>query len=153
MIDKLVRDLQILWKADTLIGRIWLEVLARRFALFILAALICVFGLGMANLAGFYALQPAWGPVWAAALVALADLVLALVVALVGRSAKPGPEIELAFEVRKMALGSLQDNVKDLKQTTESVAGFFQHPLDAATDKLLVPLALSIVRGLRSKKD
>ena len=153
MIDKLVRDLQILWKADTLIGRIWLEVLARRFALFILAALICVFGLGMANLAGFYALQPAWGPVWAAALVALADLVLALVVALVGRSAKPGPEIELAFEVRKMALGSLQDNVKDLKHTTESVAGFFQHPLDAATDKLLVPLALSIVRGLRSKKD
>ena len=84
---------------------------------------------------------------------ALADLVLALVVALVGRSAKPGPEIELAFEVRKMALGSLQDNVKDLKHTTESVAGFFQHPLDAATDKLLVPLALSIVRGLRSKKD
>ena len=153
MIDKLVRDLQILWKADTLIGRIWLEVLARRFALFVLAALICVFGLGMANLAGFYALQPAWGPVWAAALVALADLVLALVVALVGRSAKPGPEIELAFEVRKMALGSLQDNVKDLKHTTESVAGFFQHPLDAATDKLLVPLALSIVRGLRSKKD
>lgn len=153
MIDKLVRDLQILWKADTLIGRIWLEVLARRFALFILAALICVFGLGMANLAGFYALQPAWGPVWAAALVALADLVLALVVALVGRSAKPGPEIELAFEVRKMALGSLQDNVKDLKHATESVAGFFQHPLDAATDKLLVPLALSIVRGLRSKKD
>ena len=153
MIDKLVRDLQILWKADTLIGRIWLEVLARRFALFILAALICVFGLGMANLAGFYALQPAWGPVWAAALVALADLVLALVVALVGRSAKPGPEIELAFEVRKMALGSLQDSVKDLKHTTESVAGFFQHPLDAATDKLLVPLALSIVRGLRSKKD
>lgn len=153
MIDKLVRDLQILWKADSLIGRIWLEVLARRFALFVLAALICVFGLGMANLAGFYALQPAWGPVWAAALVALADLVLALVVALVGRSAKPGPEIELAFEVRKMALGSLQDNVKDLKHTTESVAGFFQHPLDAATDKLLVPLALSIVRGLRSKKD
>ena len=153
MIDKLVRDLQILWKADTLIGRIWLEVLARRFALFILAALICVFGLGMANLAGFYALQPSWGPVWAAAIVALADLVLALVVALVGRGAKPGPEIELAFEVRKMALGSLQDNVKDLKHTTESVAGFFQHPLDAATDKLLVPLALSIVRGLRSKKD
>lgn len=153
MIDKLVRDLQILWKADTLIGRIWLEVLARRFALFILAALIGVFGLGMANLAGFYALQPAWGPVWAAAIVALADLVLALVVALVGRSARPGPEIELAFEVRKMALGSLQDNVKDLKNTTESVAGFFQHPLDAATDKLLVPLALSIVRGLRSKKD
>ena len=153
MIDKLVRDLQILWKADSLIGRIWLEVLARRIALFVLAALICVFGLGMANLAGFYALQPAWGPVWAAALVALADLVLALVVALVGRSARPGPEIELAFEVRKMALGSLQDNVKDLKNTTESVAGFFQHPLDAATDKLLVPLALSIVRGLRSKKD
>ena len=33
MIDNLVRDLQVLWKADALIGKIWLNVMARRFGL------------------------------------------------------------------------------------------------------------------------
>lgn len=164
MIDNLARDLQILWKADSLIGKIWLDVMARRFGLYAVAALIAVFGLGMANVAGFYALQQAWGPVWAAAIVAVADFVLAIVVLLFGRNAAPGPEIELAFDVRKMAITSLQTDVQDLRRsadalgqeirrTTDTVAGFIHHPLDAATDKLLVPLALSIVRSLRAKKE
>ncbi len=164
MIDNLARDLQILWKADSLIGKIWLDVMARRFGLYAVAALIAVFGLGMANVAGFYALQQSWGPVWAAVIVAVADFVLAIVVLLLGRNAAPGPEIELAFDVRKMAITSLQTDVQDLKRsadalgqeirrTTDTVAGFIHHPLDAATDKLLVPLALSIVRSLRAKKE
>jgi hypothetical protein len=62
MIDNLVRDLQVLRKADFLIGRIWLGVPARRMSLFAFAALIAVFGLGMADVAAFYALQ---GPVGA----------------------------------------------------------------------------------------
>ena len=75
MIDNLVRDLQVLRKADFLIARIWLDVLTRRFGLFAFAALIAVFALGMANVAGFYALQGSVGPVWAAAIVAAVDLV------------------------------------------------------------------------------
>ena len=57
MIDNLIRDLQVLRKADLLIGRIWLNVMARRFGLFAFAGFIAVFGLGMANVAGFYALE------------------------------------------------------------------------------------------------
>ncbi len=56
MIDSLARDLQVLVKADSLIGKIWLNVMARRFGLFALAGLVAVFGLGMANLAGFFVL-------------------------------------------------------------------------------------------------
>lgn len=33
MIDNLIRDFQVLRKADILIGRIWINVIARRFAL------------------------------------------------------------------------------------------------------------------------
>jgi len=164
MIDNLVRDIQILWKADALIGKIWLHVMARRFGLFAFAALIAVFGLGMANVAGFYGLQEKWGPVWAAALVAVADFIIAGIVLLVGRSAQPGPELDLALDVRKMALESIQTDARDLKvtvdtlgqevrQAKESIAGFVHNPLSMATDKLLVPAAISIIRGLRSKKD
>jgi hypothetical protein len=63
MIDNIVRDLQVVAKADSLIGKIWLNVVARRFGLFAFAGLVAVFGLGMANVAGFYGLQQYWGPV------------------------------------------------------------------------------------------
>jgi hypothetical protein len=65
MFDEFLGHLQALSRVDTLIARIWLQVLARRFALFAFAGLIAVFGLGMADLAGFYQLQTMLGPVWA----------------------------------------------------------------------------------------
>ncbi len=164
MIDDLVRDLQVLWKADSLIGRIWLNVLARRLGLFIFAALIAVFGLGMANVAGFYALQPSFGFVWAAAIVAVVDFVLAAIVLSFGSRVQPGTELELALEVRKMAITSLQVDSADIKvaveslsrdirQTKDTIAGFVRDPLGGAAERLLVPAALSVLRGLRSKKE
>ncbi|RUX20237.1 hypothetical protein EOA23_28855, partial [Mesorhizobium sp. M2A.F.Ca.ET.042.01.1.1] len=77
MIDHLVRDLQVLKKADLLIGKIWLDILLRRAGLIAFSGLIAVFGLGMVNIAGFYALQVSIGQAWAAAAVALIDIVIA----------------------------------------------------------------------------
>jgi hypothetical protein len=164
MIDNIVRDLQVLGKADSLIGRIWLNVMARRFGLFALAGLVAVFGLGMANVAGFYGLQQYWGPVGAAAIVAVADVIIALIIVLLARSIRPGPEIELAFDVRKMAIEailadsrSIKDSVdsrgQQIRQTKDTLAGFVHRPLDTAAEHLLIPAVLSIVRGLRSKKE
>ena len=163
MIDNLVRDLQVLRKADFLIGKIWLGVLARRFGLFAFAGLIAVFGLGMANVADFYALQVSAGPIWGAAIVAIVDLVIAAIVLLVAANARPGPEIELAFDVRKMAIDAIQGDARDLKLTVDAlgqeirevkanIVGFAHNPLDVAAQKLLVPAALSIIKGMRSKK-
>ena len=163
MMDDLMRDLQVLWKADSLIGRIWLNVLARRLALSVFAALIAVFGLGMANVAGFYGLQPAYGFVWSAVIVAVADFALATLVLLLASRAQPGQELELALEVRKMAMASLLSDTadvrvavdsirQDIEQTRASIAGFVQNPLNAAAERLLVPAALSLLRGLRAKK-
>ena len=64
MIDHLLRDFQVRRKADFLIEKIWLNLPVRRFGLFAFAGLIAVFGLGMANVAGFYALQASVGAVW-----------------------------------------------------------------------------------------
>ncbi len=163
MMDDLMRDLQVLWKADSLIGRIWLNVIARRLGLLVFAALIAVFGLGMANVAGFYGLQPAYGFVWSAAIVAIVDFVLAALVLWLASRAQPGHDLELAHEVRKMAMASLVSDTgdvrlavdsirQDIQQTRDTIAGFVQNPLNAATERLLVPAALSLLRGLRSKK-
>ena len=164
MMENLIRDLQVLRKADFLVGRIWLAALARRMGLFAFAALIAVFGLGMANIAGFYALQAPVGPVWAAVIVGVADFVIAAIVFLAGHNSRPGPEIDLALEMRKMALDSVQMDSRELKRMLDdlgrniqgaraTVAGFVQNPLDTAAQKLLVPAALSLLRGLRAKKE
>ena len=164
MIDHLLRDLHVLRKADMLIGKIWLNLLARRLGLSIFAALIAAFGLGMANVAGYNALQGAIGTVWAAAAVALADFAIAAIVLFLAMRSRPGPEIELALEVRKTALDSIQEDARDLKLTIDamgqeirnvkqSVTAFAHNPLDVAAEKLLVPAALSVLRGLRSKKE
>jgi hypothetical protein len=164
MIDNLMRDLQVLRKADFLIGKIWLSAAARRLGFFAFAALIAVFGLGMANIAGFYALQTSMGTVWAAMVIAVVDLAIAALVLLVGSRSHPGPELELAFEVRKMAVESIQADTRDLKLTIEAVVeqlkdvktnitAAVHNPLDVAAQKILIPAALSLLRGLRPKKE
>ena len=164
MIDHLLRDLQVLRKADLLIGKIWLGVVARRLGLFVFAGLIAVFGLGMANLAAYNALQPPLGVIWSAGVVAVADLAIAAVVLLVANNERPGPEIDMAFEMRRMAVDSMQENARGLKTSVEAIADQMRsvkqnvtaavhNPLDVAAEKLLVPAVLSILKGLRSKKE
>jgi len=163
MIDHLLRDLQTLRKADLLIAKIWLDVLVRRFGLFAFSGLIAVFGLGMANLAGYLALQLSVGAAWAALIVAAVDLVIAAIVVLIAGKSRPGPELDLAFEVRKMAVESIQTDARDLKVMLEAlghevkgvkanITQLLHNPLDVAAQKLLIPAALSILRGMRSKK-
>jgi hypothetical protein len=41
---------------------------------------------------------------------------------------------------------------QQIRQTKDTIAGFVHRPLDTAAEHLLVPAVLSIVRGLRSKK-
>ena len=164
MIDHLLRDLQVLRKADILIGKIWLNVLARRLSLFAFAGLIGLFGLGMANVAGYNALQSSIGIVWAAALVATADFAIAAIMLLLASSSRPGPEIDVALEVRKTALESINEDARDLKLTIDAlgqeirsvkqnVTALVHNPIDVATEKLLVPAVLSILRGMRAKKE
>lgn len=163
MIDNLVRDLQILRKADSLIGKIWVTVIARRFGLLAFAGLICTFGLAMVNVAALYALQAPIGSVWAAISVAAADFVIAAAVMLLARRCEPGPELQLALDVRRMAIESIQKDASDLKTTIDvlgqeirdakqTLVGFVHNPLDVAAQRLLIPAAISIVRGLRSKR-
>lgn len=118
----------------------------------------------MANVAGFYALQTALGAVWAATVIAVLDLLLAAVILLIAVKSRPGPELELALEVRKMAVESIQADTRNLKLTFDAIASevkdvranvtqFMQNPTDVAAQKLLIPAALSLIKGMRRKSD
>jgi hypothetical protein len=86
------------------------------------------------------------------------------IVLLIAGKTRPASKIEAALEVRRMAFESIQEDARDLnlalnvlsegmKGIKENVARFMRNPIDVPTDKLLVPAALSMLRGLRSKKD
>src|SRR4029077_15047877 len=122
MVEDLVDNLHALRQSDAIIGRLWFGALTRRLGLFALAGLIAMFGLGMINVAGFYALLESEGPVWAAGAVAAVDFVLAAIVILVSGRVKPDPEIDRAFDARKTAIESLRADVSDLKAAAEAFA-------------------------------
>jgi hypothetical protein len=42
---------------------------------------------------------------------------------------------------------------QEMRNVKETVSGFVHNPLDVAAEKLFVPAVLSILRGLRSKKE
>jgi hypothetical protein len=49
-------------------------------------------------------------------------------------------------------MSSLRTHGHNIQEMRGTVAGFVQNPLDTAAQKLLVPAALSLLRGLRAKK-
>jgi hypothetical protein len=165
MLDNVIRNLHVLWRADSIIADIHLRLLLKRSGLRAFAALIAAFGLLMLNVTGFFAFQQYWGPVWAAAAVSALDLVVALILGLIAARARPGRELELAQEVRRSALDALEAEGRVVQQELSgirdeigkirsTVTQFVNHPLDAALSGLVVPLTGALVRSLRkSSKD
>jgi hypothetical protein len=114
--DNVVRNLRILWRAESIIADISFRQMMTRSFLRGAAALLGAFAFLMGNLSLFFALQQAWGRNWAAAVIALANLLLAVVILIVAQRSKPGREMELALEVRNSALQALEMDAQVLQQ-------------------------------------
>ncbi|HLN11210.1 MAG TPA: phage holin family protein [Xanthobacteraceae bacterium] len=160
MMDNIVRHLRVLWRADSIIADIRFRVLLRRSGLIAFASLIAVFGLFMLNVAGYFALEQFWGPIWAAAVVSLIDFVVALVLVLIAARSNPGHELDLALEVRGLAMRGLEDEAQsvqaslvalhdEIRGVSTALTGFVRHPLDAALPALIGPLTNILLKALK----
>lgn len=143
------RHLRILWRAERVIAETRLRILLRRSMLYALAGLIAVFGLAMLNVAAFYALQPHWGPVWAALIAALGDFVIAVVIVAVALASRPGPETVAAVELRDASVEGLEAELAPL-QTWFTRAS--RNPFDTVLPAIVVPLITTVVRSLRKSR-
>lgn len=160
MIDRLVRNGRLLWRAESIVAEIRLHHLMARSGTVMGAGLIAVFGLLMLNVAGFFVLDPRVGSAAAAGLVALLDFVLAGVLFAAALRARPSRELDLALEVRQLAIDELEADARGLQAefatlraevtTVRNAAlGFLKHPLDGAISNLVVPLAGIVIKSLR----
>ena len=156
MFDAILHDLRLLWKSEALIVNVWVNLALRRGTLLLLASLIGAFGLAMLNLAEFYALQPSWAAVDAAAIVGVADIILAGALAVVASRSTPGSELDFALEVRREAMAAITNDAVMLQAPFEGlradIRGFLHNPLGAAGSKLLIPAVVALIRALRSHK-
>lgn len=145
--EALRRNLRVLARTDLIIAEIWARHLAARTVLMLLAGLVASFGFVMLGVAGFLALQEAYGAIVAATVCGAGAVFLALVLALVAVSMKPGRELDAASEVHQAAMAALGDEVSTAGGTVARLAAIARNPVDTVLPGLLVPL-LTFVIGL-----
>jgi len=160
--ERLIRNLHVLWRAEWLIASLKVRRASRQSLLLICAGLAGLFGVAMLNVAGFFALQPGIGAVWAALLVAAADFLLALFTLAAARTIRADPELGLAMETREVALEELANELavmqeeirgarEDFASIKSTVTSFIHRPLDSPLVAILLPLVRSIAKSMRQQ--
>ena len=99
-LQSLARNARLYARAEGLVAEIRLRQLARKFALSVFAVAIALLGLVFVHIALFNYLESAWGPMWTPLALGLANLALAGPVLLFASTAKPGPELAMAEDLR-----------------------------------------------------
>jgi hypothetical protein len=118
-----VLKLQILARAELTLAQIHARRAASRSALFSVAMVFLLLGLGMLTLAGYHALVPTLGAAWSAFVVALVDLVIGGAVLLAARRAGPKEsEEKLARELRDLAYAEISADIDEMKTELEQIA-------------------------------
>jgi len=153
VLNRMFRHASVLWRAEGTIAEARLQIAMRRYVLYALAGLIAVFGLGMLNLAAFFAAQALWGPIWAAIAAALGDFIVALIVAGIGGlSARLGAHLNTALDMRQAALDCIDAEFTAMQEPFAWLSRAARNPIDTALPAALVPVITAIVRGLRKDK-
>lgn len=148
-LQSLARNARLYARAEALVAEIRLRLLARKLVLSVLAVAVALLGLVFVNIALFNYLESAWGPVWTPLALGVANFALAIPVLLIATSAKPGPELAMAEDLRKAAGAALEADFQagqGLAGTLSSFAG------DSNAARLLIPTIGLIIGALRRKK-
>ena len=112
------------------------------------AGLIGAFGLAMLNAAAYLALRPIWGEVWAMVAVAIADFIIAGILAFLAMRQSREAEVALASEIRDQAIEGIE---LDARLAVDEVAGFVRRPVQVAgsASAALISIITAILRARR----
>lgn len=114
MDDTLVK-LRILASAETNLARIRLRRLANRSALYAIAVGLILLAVVMVNIGAYQLLSHGYGDSVAAFLIAAGNGVLAVILIFAAGRIRSGPEEQMAYEIREMALTELTTDFNDVK--------------------------------------
>ena len=161
--SRLSRNLKLFLRSERVLAETQFNLVSRKAGLMVGAMIAGLLALAMANVAGFFALEPSLGAPGAASVVALIDAVIAGLLAAVAISLQPGREEDVVREVRDMALDDIAADLEGVQQRLAqvgdnvervgtSVARFVQDPLDTLLPHLVVPTVSAITSIAKSRK-
>jgi hypothetical protein len=144
--ENVVKHLRVLWRTDRIIADIRMRHLLVGLGLRAFAALIAAFGLLMLELSAYFALVQIWSAISAAAILGVANFVIAAILFAIAARPPSGRELELATEIHGSAVDALQLEARVLQS---QVSGAIHHPLNGILPLLIVPLITIIIKSLK----
>jgi hypothetical protein len=149
-IQTIVRSGRLYVRTELLVAEMRLRSYARKAALLAVALGVALFGLGMLNVAAFLWLSETFGPVATALGIAAANFAVAAAAFVIGYTLKPGPELQLAEEMRDTALETVEGEVARMQSA--GVTGLVTGAVELGAARLLMPTVGALVGGLRKKE-
>lgn len=144
-IHSFAKNTQLYVRSEALVAEIKLRVYFRKLGLAVFAGAVALLGLTLLNISLFRALETAWGPIWTPLFLGLGNFALAVIALLIAATAKPGPELAMAEDLRKLSAKAVEADL----QSTQSVGGGL---IEAGAARLLIPALASIIGTMRRKK-
>lgn len=112
---EMLLKLRILAAAEINLARIAARRLANRATILAIAVGLLLLGVVMANIGAYHLLSRTQTPSMAAFLIAAGNAVLAILALVIANRLEPGPEEQMARQIREMAFDELAADVDELK--------------------------------------
>ncbi len=150
---RVTRNITIVWRAERLIAQRRLAILRKQMTAVAVAGLVGLFGLVMLCLAAYFALEPMLGAPVAALVVALANLLIAIVLANWASGLSAEDDIAPVAEVRDIALEDLEaeagDVAEEVRGVVDDVRQIARNPLSVFSSDMISPLLAALLKALR----
>ncbi|WP_164659044.1 phage holin family protein [Tropicibacter sp. Alg240-R139] len=149
--NRISRNLTILFRTERLIARRQMAVLRTQTGLIAFAGLVMGIAIIMLNVSIFYALSAAMAAHYAALIVALGNALVALALVAIANRMSADKELEPATEVRDMALAEIESDLNEVadeaRELTRNVSRMARDPLGTALPALIGPLLSLLLKS------
>jgi hypothetical protein len=152
-VHTLARTLRLYLRSELLVGEIRIKAQMRKVSLLLFAALIGLMALVFLNIAAYQMLLATWGPIKAPFILAIANILLAIILVVTAAFTRPGPDLVAAKELRDLTSATLESELKSNPAAAAigSMAGLNGlGSWDSA--RFLVPIISAIIRSLKRRK-
>lgn len=152
--SRISRNISIILRAERLIAQRHVAVAARRTGFYAAAGLAVGLAVIMLNVAGFFWLSASLSKPLAALIMAGANLLLALILALMANTQSAQADTTAAVELRDMALQDIETEFKDtLSDARNTVSGIRRDPLGALSPEIISAVLGALVKYARRRKN
>lgn len=152
-VHTLARTLRLYIRSELLVGEIRLKAQMRKMSLIVTAALVGLMALVFLNIGAYQMLLAGYGPIKAPFILAIANILLAIILLVSAAFTRPGPDLVAARELRDLTSATLEAELKSNPASSAigsitGINGFASW--DSA--KFLVPIISAIIRSLKRRK-